>query len=167
MPPTDGTARPTPDGDPSPSGRSDLRTSVVAWESLFRAQVEVMRHLLADDAFATLTMREYDVLFNLSRCDGWIRQHELNAHLLMSQPSLSRMLDRLDDRGLVERRRAADDARGVQIRLTPAGTAMQRQVGRVHVRTIERLFAAALSREEMEALAALTDRLRAGLPPLG
>ncbi|OMH28330.1 hypothetical protein BKD30_01705 [Tersicoccus phoenicis] len=157
MPPTEDDATP---------GRSDLRAADRTWESLFRAQVEVMRHLLADDAFAALTVREYDVLFNLSRTDGWIRQRELNAWLLMSQPSLSRMLDRLDERGWVERRRAADDARGVQIRLTPAGARVQRQAGRIHVRTIERVFSAALTRQEMDELTALTDRLRAGLPRL-
>ncbi|OMH37151.1 MarR family winged helix-turn-helix transcriptional regulator [Tersicoccus sp. Bi-70] len=150
-----------------PAARSDLRSADRAWESLFRAKVEVMRHLLADDAFATLTMREYDVLYNLSRCDDWIRQHELNAGLLMSQPSLSRMLERLDERGLVERRRAAEDARGVQVRLTDAGVQTQRQVGRLHLRTIGRLFSGALTRDEMDALADLTDRLRAGLPDPG
>ncbi|MEH0109199.1 MarR family transcriptional regulator [Tersicoccus sp. MR15.9] len=177
MPPSDPAPNEPAPVDPAPSdpapadavadrqaARSGLRAADRAWESLFRAQVEVMRHLLADDAFATLSMREYDVLYNLSRDGGWVRQHELNAHLLISQPSLSRMLDRLADRGLVERRRASDDARGVQIRLTDDGEATQRQVGRVHLRTIGRLFSGALTREEMDALTVLTDRLRAGLP---
>ena len=53
---------------------------------------------------------EYDVLYTLSKCRGPIRLGELNRRVLLSQPALSRMVDRLVERGLV--RREADEADG-------------------------------------------------------
>ena len=46
------------------------RESAEAWESLFRAQVALMRRFTAEDVWGDLSVREYDVLFTLSRCDG-------------------------------------------------------------------------------------------------
>ncbi|KAD3436305.1 MarR family transcriptional regulator [Arthrobacter yangruifuii] len=135
-----------------------------AWESLFRVQVGVMRRLQRDPEFRDLTMREYDVLFNLTRCPGgWIRLNELNEHLLISQPSLSRMVDRLQARGLVQRRPAENDQRGVELSLTAEGRAVQRRLGRVHVRGIHDLLTPALDRAELAQLKELTDKVLASL----
>lgn len=143
-----------------------VRAAADAWESLFRAQVSVMRLLQADMAFNDLTMREYDVLFNLSRCpDGWLRLNELNNHLLMSQPSLSRMVDRLEARHLLQRRQAPEDHRGVLIGLTDAGAELQKSIGRQHVRSIGRIVGGALSEVELQTLLELTNKLRANADP--
>src|SRR5919112_1063031 len=92
------------------------------WESLFRAQVAVMRKLQSGPAFRKLAVNEYDVLFTLSRCpSGWLRLNELNDNVLLSQSSLSRLVERLAKRGLVERRPAPDDGRGVLVKLTDEG----------------------------------------------
>ncbi len=101
---------------------SPVRLAAETWESLFRAQVAVMRRLQAGPAFKGLAINEYDVLFTLSRCpSGWLRQNELNDHVLLSQSSLSRLVERLEKRGLVERMPSPDDGRGVLVRLTEAG----------------------------------------------
>lgn len=140
------------------------RLATEAWESLFRAQVTVIRDLQADPAFKRVTMREYDVLFNLSRCpNGWLRLNELNDHVLLSQPSISRMVDRLERRGLVQRRSVELDRRGVQIGLTEAGRNLQREIGREHARDIDRLVGAGLSTEELQTLKQLTDKLRSSI----
>ncbi|MCQ1952957.1 MarR family winged helix-turn-helix transcriptional regulator [Arthrobacter sp. zg-Y238] len=135
-----------------------------AWESLFRVQVGVMRRLQRDPEFRELTMREYDVLFNLTRCPGgWLRLNELNEHLLISQPSLSRMVDRLEARGLVQRRPAQQDQRGVELSLTDEGRAVQRRLGRIHVRGIHELLTPALDNAELARLKELTDKVLASL----
>lgn len=145
-------------------GGEHVRAATDAWESLFRAQVSVMRLLQADAAFKDLSMREYDVLFNLSRCPtGWLRLNDLNANLLMSQPSLSRMVDRLEAKGLVGRKQAPEDHRGVLLGLTEEGAQLQKRIGREHVRSIGRIVGGALSVEELSQLEALTMKLRAGL----
>ena len=62
-----------------------------------------MKQFAAEDIWADVSMREYDVLYTLSKCPGPMRLSELNRHVLLSQPALSRLVDRLAERGLVER----------------------------------------------------------------
>ncbi|MDQ0735373.1 MarR family winged helix-turn-helix transcriptional regulator [Arthrobacter agilis] len=145
------------------SGPSTRQASET-WESLFRAQVGVMRRLRQDPVFRELPIGEYDVLFNLSRCPGgWTRLNELNHHLLISQPSLSRMVDRLEARNLVRRRPAETDQRGVELALTDEGRALQRRIGSAHVHRIQDVLAPVLDPAEMAQLKALTDKINAGL----
>lgn len=141
-----------------------MKQTAEAWESLFRAQVGVMRRLQRDPEFKELTMREYDVLFNLSRCpSGWTRLNELNEHLLISQPSLSRMVERLENKGLVQRRPARNDQRGVELSLTEEGRAVQKRLGRIHVRGIHDLLAPALDAQELAQVKEMMDKLLASL----
>lgn len=145
---------------------STVRLAAEAWESLFRAQVAVMRRLQSGPAFRNLAVNEYDVLFTLSRCpSGWLRLNELNDNVLLSQSSLSRLVDRLEKRGLVERMAAPDDGRGVLLKLTEEGAALQKEIGREHVRDIAGLVGPALTAAEQRELLRLTEKLRASLPP--
>jgi DNA-binding MarR family transcriptional regulator len=144
---------------------SAVRLAAETWESLFRAQVAVMRRLQSGPAFRNLAVNEYDVLFTLSRCpSGWLRLNELNDNVLLSQSSLSRLVDRLEKRGLVERMPAPDDGRGVLLKLTEEGAALQKEIGREHVRDIAELVAPALTAAEQRELLRLTEKLRASLP---
>ncbi len=143
---------------------SPVRLAAETWESLFRAQVAVMRRLQAAPAFKALALNEYDVLFTLSRCpSGWLRLNELNDNVLLSQSSLSRLVERLEKRGLVERTPAPEDGRGVLIRLTDAGRDLQKQIGREHVRDIAALVGPALTAAEQQELLRLTEKLRASV----
>ncbi|TKV29825.1 winged helix-turn-helix transcriptional regulator [Arthrobacter sp. NamB2] len=146
------------------TGRPSVRQASETWESLFRAQVGVMRRIRRDPVFRELAVAEYDVLFNLSRCPtGWTRLNELNNHLLISQPSLSRMVDRLEAKNLVQKRPAQNDQRGVELALTDEGKALQRRIGSAHVRRIQEVLAPVLDSDEMEQLKALTDKINARL----
>jgi hypothetical protein len=87
---------------PSGAQPSRARLAAEAWESLFRTQVALMRRFESDGDFAPLRPREYDVLFTLSLAGGRrLRLRDLNDQVFMTQPSLSRMVDRLEGRGLV------------------------------------------------------------------
>ena len=48
-----------------------------------------MKQFAAEDIWRDLSMREYDVLYTLSKCRAPIRISELNRHVLLSQPALS------------------------------------------------------------------------------
>ncbi|MDQ0677931.1 DNA-binding MarR family transcriptional regulator [Arthrobacter pascens] len=145
---------------------SPVRLAAETWESLFRAQVAVMRKLQAAPAFRKLALNEYDVIFTLSRCpSGWLRLNELNDNVLLSQSSLSRLVERLEKRGLVARMPAPDDGRGVLLKLTPEGAALQKEIGREHVRDISGLLGPALTAAEQKELKRLTDKLRNSLGP--
>ena len=140
---------------------SDKATAVTAWEALFRAQVSVMRYLSAESPTDELSLNEYDVLFNLSRQPRrQLRMKNLNRHLLLTQPSVSRLVDRLTTRGLLTKSHDLDDARGVNVTLTPAGFELFRRVARSHITSIAERVGDTLSTTELETLIELCDRLR-------
>jgi len=144
---------------------SESADAVAAWEALYRAQVAVLRHLRTEFPADEVAFTEYDVLFNLYRQpDRSLRIRDLNKHLLLSQPSVSRLLDRLAARDLVAKRRDPDDARGTIVALTDHGLEVFRRVGLQHARAIVARMSV-LSHEEQLQLTELTDRLRAGAAP--
>ena len=104
-------------------------------------------------------MREYDVLYTLSKCPQPQRISELNRHVLLSQPALSRLVDRLAERGLVARQADPSDGRGVRLALTGAGRKLQRQVGRRHARSVARALSGALDRGELRQLETVCRKL--------
>jgi DNA-binding MarR family transcriptional regulator len=144
---------------------SDRSEAVDAWEALYRAQVAVLRQLRDEFPDDGTSLTEYDVLFNLSRQSGHaLRIRDLNKHLLLTQPSVSRLLDRLAARGLVTKSGDPDDARGTVVTLTDEGLAEFRRVGARHSRSIAQKMSV-LSPQELRDLTEITDKLRAGAPP--
>ncbi len=138
---------------------SDASDPISAWESLYRAQVDVLRDLRA--AFPDeVSLTEYDVLFNLYRQPGHsARIRDLNQHLLLTQPSVSRLIDRIAARGLVEKSRDPEDARGTIVRLTAEGLEIFLRVGREHGRTIAKRMSV-LEPDELARLTEITTKLR-------
>lgn len=135
------------------------RAALTAWESLFRAQVTLMGGFTASPVWAGRSTREYDVLYRLSGSPDGLRQVELAGGLLISQPSLSRMLERLCGDGLVERTPDPADGRSSVHRLTSAGRELQREIGRAHARDVTAAMTGALTEDELTTLTALTQKL--------
>lgn len=135
-----------------------------AWEAMLTAHTRLMRAFEAEDVWGELSMREYDVLYTLSKCPAPVRLRELGESVLLSQPGLSRLVDRLVQRGLVERSPDPSDGRSVLVRLTPAGVARQKTVGRQHARSVARAMSAVTS-EDLARLHAITTRLVDNLEP--
>ena len=132
-----------------------------AWEQMLAAYGTLMRQFSAEDIWSEVSMREYDVLYALSKCPAPMRLSELNRHVLLSQPALSRLVDRLAERGLVDRCTDPADGRGIRLSLTTAGREVQRQVGRNHARTVAQAMTAGLTHEELGQLEALCRKLAA------
>jgi DNA-binding MarR family transcriptional regulator len=130
-----------------------------AWEALLSAHATLMKRFAAEDIWDDVSMREYDVLYTLSKCRKPINMTELNRHVLLSQPALSRLVDRLAERGLVERCSDPADGRGVRLSLTEAGRARQRDIGRRHARSVTRAMTARLSRGELAQLETICRKL--------
>lgn len=134
--------------------------AVDAWESLYRAQVTIFRQLRADFPGGEVTLTEYDVLFNLYRQPGRrARIRDLTPQLLLSQPSVSRLIERLATRGLVDRSGDPDDARGTLVALTEAGIDVFRRVGAQHSEWIADRMSV-LDPDELRRLTELTAKLR-------
>ncbi|MDN4482442.1 MarR family winged helix-turn-helix transcriptional regulator [Demequina lignilytica] len=130
-----------------------------AWEATMAAHATLMRRFAAEDLWSDVSMREYDVLYTLSKCDEPQRLSELGRHVLLSQPALSRLVDRLVERGLVGRCVDPSDARAAHLTLTPTGRDLQRRIGRRHGASVARAMTAALTEEELTLLESLTHKL--------
>jgi DNA-binding MarR family transcriptional regulator len=137
----------------------ETRIANVAWESLFRAQATIARELTAGDVWGDLIPHEYGVLYALSTAPNGLRITELGDDVLLTQPGMSRMIARLEARGLVERTDDPQDARACRIRLTPDGIRAQRQVGAAHGRHVAEAMTRTLSREQLELLRDLCQAL--------
>jgi DNA-binding MarR family transcriptional regulator len=144
---------------PSPPAERSGHPANAAWEALLSAHATLTRRLGAQDVWEDLTMREYDVLYTLSKCPDPIRLAELNRHVLLSQPALSRMVDRLADRGLVSRATDPSDGRGVRLALTAGGRAVQHRIGRRHARSVAQSMLGRLTPAELRQLKELCAKL--------
>src|SRR5215213_7564409 len=142
---------------------SRTRLANDAWEALLSAHARLMKQFAAEEIWRDLSMREYDVLYTLSKCREPVRMGELHRHVLLSQPALSRMVDRLVERGFVERCPDPADGRGVRLSLTEAGRERQRRIGRRHAGSVARALAAELPPDELRQLATICWKL-AGSP---
>ena len=129
-----------------------------AWESLLTAHATLMRGFAERDVWNGASIREYDVLYTLSKCDEGTRISDLQEHVLLSQPALSRLVDRLVDRGLVSRCEDPADARARRVSLTEAGRDLQRSIGRAHATDVAAAMAP-LTPEELDTLRTLTAKL--------
>jgi DNA-binding MarR family transcriptional regulator len=138
---------------------SDSRTSNEAWEALLSAHAVLMKRYGAEDIWQDISMREYDVLYTLSKTAEPTRISDLNRHVLLSQPALSRLVQRLARRGMLASEPDAADGRSVRVSLTEAGRVLQRRIGRQHARSVARSLTAALSREEIRELEAICLKL--------
>lgn len=139
------------------SGRARLAND--AWESLLTVHATFMKSFAAEPIWGEVSMKEYDVLYALTKADGPVRLTDLHRRVLLSQPALSRMVDRLVERGLVERCADAVDKRVVRLALTDAGRACQREVGRAHARDVTAAMTARVSDADLEELKRITQAL--------
>jgi DNA-binding MarR family transcriptional regulator len=130
-----------------------------AWEAMLTAHAVLMKQFAAEDIWENLSMREYDVLYTLSKGHEPLRLGELHRDVLLSQPALSRLVDRLVARGLVERQADLADGRGVRLSLTEAGRHWQRRIGGRHALSVTRAVTAALDPEEVRQLERICRKL--------
>ena len=119
------------------------------------------RQLVRD---AGLTAADYALLVPLSEApNGLIRARDLGRLVGWDRSRISHQLRRMEQRGLVAREDCPEDARGSMVRLTPAGRCAIEAAAPNHVTTVRRFFIDQLSDDEIDTLAALFDRLLAGL----
>jgi DNA-binding MarR family transcriptional regulator len=137
------------------------------WVRLIRAHDKILRKVeAAVKAKGMPPIAWYDVLLELSRGGGRkLRPVELEKELLVAQYNLSRLLDRMEKAGLVERTVCQGDGRGQMIALTPAGRAMQKRVWPVYRDAIEAHVAPDLAERELEQLAKLLSSIGGSLRP--
>ena len=136
---------------------------LAAWRALLETHAAVTE-LLARELVAErgLPLSRYDVLLNLAEAPGGrLRMQELSESVLLSKSGLSRLVDRMEEAGLVRRERAEDDRRGWFTVLTDRGRSALRRAAPVHLRGIQEHFARHIDDEEARVLAAALGRISA------
>ena len=111
-----------------------------------------------------LSVVEYTVLDALNRQDGWhMRMQQLARATALSPSATTRLVNRLEDRGLLTRILCADDRRGIYTELTDSGSKLLAEARPVHDATLKRTLAEAQQVPELATLVEALPRLHAGV----
>jgi DNA-binding MarR family transcriptional regulator len=137
----------------------DWRTFLLAHALLSRRLDEELR------TEQSMSLAEYDALVQLAVAPGRrLRMSTLADRVLLSRSGVTRLVDRLEAAGLVDRTQCSTDARGAEAVLTETGLGRLRRATRTHLRGIDRYFMGPLSADELRAigssLGTIVDALR-------
>jgi DNA-binding MarR family transcriptional regulator len=137
---------------------SDLHSD--AWIGLLETHKKLTRALDAElEAEHGLSLSALEVLGRLAAAEGRsLRLSELASACGLSLSRISRLMDALETRGLVERRVVPSDARAVNGHLTEAGLDLVRRAQSSHFASVQRRFFEQLSGEEIQLLASVFSR---------
>ena len=147
----------------STQGTQRVTPEITAWVGLLRAHASTTRRFNAElVAEHGLTLNDYEVLLHLSRAEGRrLRRVDLAERILLTPSGITRLLEGLERCGYVERASCASDARVTYAQLTDEGEAKLKEAAGTHVGGIREFFRERFSKEELEALGTLLERLPA------
>ncbi|NRR29655.1 MarR family transcriptional regulator [Oxalobacteraceae bacterium] len=125
-----------------------------SWPALLTAHAVLTERIEQQLARSELPpLAWYDVLWALERAPAQrLRMHELATHIVLTRSNLSRLVDRLQAAGLLERLADPEDKRGAYAVLTAQGLAMRRKIWPVYSSAIEALYDSHLDVEEQRVL---------------
>lgn len=128
----------------------------------------LMRHRLASNMEPHgLSPEQYNVLRILRGAgERGLPTLEVAARLIEPTPAITRLLDKLEGKKLVRRRRCSEDRRQVLCWITTAGLALLERLDAPSLESEDRLLGM-LSEEELRQLISLLERVRAPLLEAG
>ena len=129
-----------------------------AWRGYMRMRTLLHAQIVRDLAReAGLSGPDYDVLSNVSEAEGRrVRLGDLAARMAWSKSRLSHHITRMERRGLVTREDCSSDGRGAFVVLTDAGLRAIQAAAPGHVASVRRHFIDLLSRDQLDALAEIS-----------
>ena len=104
----------------------------------------------------------YDVLVTIRLSGGSMRMSELADLALISRSAATRLVDKIEEAGYVERHICPTDRRGMVVSLTPEGRKVQERAAPIVLRGLERRFGRYLDEDEAETMANCFDRILVG-----
>ena len=129
-----------------------LRPLVEAYQAIFEVGDRHIRSM-------GLTPPQFDVIAELGGTRG-LTAVELSASTLLAKASLTGIIDRLEDKKIVQRQPVPEDRRAMIIRLTKKGEALYRRCFPAQAKYIRPYFERAMTRQEIEKMKHLLIRLR-------
>jgi DNA-binding MarR family transcriptional regulator len=150
-----------------PSLSSPPREQLVVWRTFLEAAFALIDILDAElQENRGISLRWYDVLVHLEEAEHGIPMNELASRILASKSGLTRVIDRMEEAGLVERRRHSEDRRVIEIIMTPDGQRALTNARSVHRRGISEHFAQHLNKRDFDALSQALEKVRDHVRPL-
>ena len=131
----------------------------VAWRGIHAMITEALTDDLGREFGLAVT--EFEVLTALQPRPAPVRLRlgDLGRYVTLSQPAISRLVTRLEERGLVRRLDGAADRRSVLVEATSAGIALYQRAAPVHAAAVGRHLTGHLTDAEQETLVTLITRL--------
>jgi DNA-binding MarR family transcriptional regulator len=115
---------------------------------------------------AGISQRWYDVLVHLEESPDGIPMTELADQILYSKSGFTRVIDRMEEAGLVSRVRPPNDRRSILVTITDQGTQTMERARRHHRDGIERHFSQHLTDADTTALTLALDKISSHARPL-
>src|SRR5436305_8456104 len=138
-----------------------------AWRLYFESALALVDVLDAElERDAGIPLRWYDVLVQLEETPDGIAMNELAERILYSKSGFTRVVDRMEEAGLVRRVRPENDRRTILIVLTDKGTETMERARRQHRDGIHRHFSEHLSDTDVKALTRALEKISAHARPL-
>ncbi|MCZ7532387.1 MAG: MarR family transcriptional regulator [Acidimicrobiia bacterium] len=136
-----------------------------AWRNVMTAFTRVNTVLGREmSAEAAISLDWYSILLMLAQSEeASMRPSDLADQIGLSRSATTRLVDRLESEGLVERRSCASDRRGTFVRLTPKGAQVFTEAGRIHLRGIDEHVGSHLTNDELAQVAVLLGKLAHGV----
>ena len=146
---------------------SPTREQLAAWRTFLTCAFALIDILDAElQRECGLSLRWYDVLVQLEEAEHPVRMNELASRILASKSGLTRVIDRMEEAGLVRRERPEHDRRVIEVVLTDEGSAALQAARVVHRRGIYEHFASQLDERAVAALSRQLGKVSAHVRPL-
>ena len=138
-----------------------------AWRLYFESAMALLDILGTElEQAAAIPMRWYDVLVQLEDAPEGIPMNLLAERILYSKSGFTRVVDRMEEAGLVRRNRPEHDRRTILVVLTDKGSETMEHARRHHRDGIERHFAQHLTDADIKALDRALEKISAHARPL-
>ena len=152
-------------GEPSLSSPSPERLR--AWRLYFESALALIDVLDAElERDAGIALRWYDVLVKLEETPDGLRMNELAERILYSKSGFTRVVDRMEEAGLVRRVRPQDDRRSFLVVMTEEGRSTMEHARRYHRHAIEQHFSSHLTDSDIKALIRAFEKVSVHARPL-
>jgi DNA-binding MarR family transcriptional regulator len=140
------------------------REELAAWRGMLRVHADMTRVLDAELTHRHgLPLTSYEVLLFLADSpDGRMRMSELADSVLLSRSGLTRLVDRLERDGLLEREQCEEDARGYFAAITDEGRALFDEARRTHLAGVRERFLSRFSNDDLRTLGQLWEKVPHG-----
>ena len=138
-----------------------------SWRLFFESALALVDVLDAElEQSVGISQRWYDVLVHLEESPDGIPMNELAERILYSKSGFTRVVDRMEEEGLVRRVRPEHDRRSILVVLTDQGIETMEEARRHHRDGIERHFSQHLTDADVEALTRALEKVSAHARPL-